>query len=77
MTYKINIGDPMPSFVAKDQDGNKVDSKNLLNEPIVIYFYPKDDTPGCTIEACSFRDKMSDLSNLGVDVIGVSPDSMD
>lgn len=59
----------------QDQDGNSVSLSEYLGKPVVIYFYPKDDTPGCTKEACSFRDYQSELQDLGVQVIGVSADS--
>jgi thioredoxin-dependent peroxiredoxin len=75
MNYKVKVGDPMPKFVARDQDGHSIDSSHLLGNPVVIYFYPKDDTPGCTKEACSFRDNMTNLNKMGISVIGVSPDN--
>lgn len=76
MAYKINIGDSIPSFSALDQEGEVVTSDDLLGNPFVIYFYPKDDTPGCTKEACSFRDNMERLDEQGIIVVGVSPDSV-
>ncbi len=60
-----------------DQIGNSVSLKQLLGKPVVLYFYPKDDTPGCTQEACEFRDITPQLKKLGVQVIGVSADSVD
>ena len=68
-------GEPAPSFELVDQDGQTVSSADLAGEPYVLYFYPKDDTPGCTTEACGFRDALSELQAIGVSVIGVSPDS--
>lgn len=62
-----------PSFSLPDQDGNVVDSNSLRGQKVVVYFYPKDDTSGCTAEACEFRDRLTDIP--GAKVIGVSPDS--
>lgn len=71
----IGEGDRAPSFVLKDQDGNLISSESLRGAPYLIYFYPKNDTPGCTLEACSFRDSAPRFSAKGVRVLGVSPDS--
>lgn len=71
----IAAGDAAPSFVLKDHSGNLVSSESLRGSPYLIYFYPKDDTPGCTLEACSFRDSAPRFSAKGVRVLGVSPDS--
>ena len=69
-------GDPAPLFTGQDQDGQTVKLKSLIGKKIVLlYFYPKDNTPGCTKEACGFRDRMGDLQNDNVEVIGVSFDS--
>lgn len=76
MTYKINVGDVLPHFLSKDQEGEPVKDSDLIGGPIVIYFYPKDDTPGCTKEACSFRDHMTQFTESETIVIGVSPDSL-
>lgn len=73
---KIEIGDVVPSFTLLDQNGNKFTVNNKLNRPIVIYFYPKDDTPGCTKEACKFRDDFELFSDLNALVIGISSDSV-
>ena len=59
------------------QDGSEVSLREMLGKPIVLYFYPKDNTPGCTKEACSFRDFNSELQELGIQVIGVSADSVE
>lgn len=75
MKYKINNGDAIPNFKGKDQEGFDISTEDLLGTPVVLYFYPKDDTPGCTKEACSFRDNMERLADYDVSVIGVSPDS--
>lgn len=75
MQYRINVGDAIPEFAAKDQEGFEITTEDLFGSPVVLYFYPKDDTPGCTKEACSFRDNMQRLEKFDVVVIGVSPDS--
>lgn len=75
MKYSINIGDSLPQFKAEDQEGNIFLTEDFIGTPTVFYFYPKDDTPGCTKEACSFRDNMNRLAVYDVSVIGVSPDS--
>lgn len=73
----LKIGDPMPKFEAYDSDGNLVSSQDFLGAPTIIYFYPKDDTPGCTQEACDFRDFIDDVDTKGAILIGISPDSME
>lgn len=73
----LKIGDKSPHFSAKDTNGNDFDSKDYLGkQPLVIYFYPKDDTPGCTAQACSFRDNYQDFKDLGAEVIGISSDTV-
>lgn len=74
MPYKVNVGDTIPAFKIKDNEGYELTDDDLVGSPIVIYFYPKDDTPGCTKEACDFRDNMDRLDAMDVLVIGVSPD---
>lgn len=71
----LNIGDRMPDFEVLDQDGNKVSSKDLAGKRTIIYFYPKDNTSGCTAEACNLRDNYDALTAQGYNVIGVSKDS--
>ena len=71
----IQIGDKLPSFKATKQDGTAFDSHEIHEKPVVIYFYPKDFTPGCTTQACSFRDAYQDFQDLGAEVIGISGDS--
>lgn len=71
----LNIGDRMPDFEVLDQDGNKVTSKDLAGKRTIIYFYPKDNTSGCTSEACNLRDNYDALTAQGYNVIGVSKDS--
>lgn len=75
---ELKVGDSIPNFTAKDTNGNDFDSKNVVgHKPLVIYFYPKDNTPGCTAQACSFRDQYEDFKDLGAEVIGISSDSAD
>jgi peroxiredoxin Q/BCP len=64
-----------PSFTLLDPDGKKVSLKDFRGKDVIVYFYPKDDTPGCTKEACGFRDLWSDIEDTGAVVIGISPDS--
>ncbi len=71
----LNVGDKAPNFESVDQNGRKVSLDSLKGKPVVLYFYPKDDTPGCTVEACNFRDNYSEYSKHGVTVLGVSVDS--
>ncbi|MFO7180222.1 MAG: thioredoxin-dependent thiol peroxidase [Pseudomonadota bacterium] len=73
----IDVGSSAPSFVLKDDAGNVVSSESLRGAPYVLYFYPKDDTPGCTLEACGFRDALPRFAAKGVRVIGVSPDGLE
>jgi len=72
----LNIGDRMPDFEVMDQDGNKVSSKDLIGKKTIIYFYPKDNTSGCTDEACNIRDNHEALIARGYNVVGVSKDSV-
>ena len=72
----LNIGDKMPYFEVMDQDGNKVTSDALIGKRTVIYFYPKDNTSGCTAEACNLRDNYQALVDQGYNVVGVSKDSV-
>ncbi|MFH6969541.1 peroxiredoxin [Flavobacterium oncorhynchi] len=73
----LKIGDIVPNFTAKDNHGDIFESQSVLGrKPLVIYFYPKDNTPGCTTEACSFRDQYEDFATLGAEVIGISSDSV-
>ncbi|WP_426095682.1 peroxiredoxin [Flavobacterium sp. DSR2-3-3] len=74
---ELKVGDTIPRFNAKDTNGNDFDSANSAGQkPLVIYFYPKDNTPGCTAQACSFRDQYEDFKDLGAEVIGISSDSV-
>ena len=71
----LKVGDIAPKFTAKDQDGNNIELSRFEGKKVVLYFYPKDDTPGCTAEACSLRDDYAEILNKGILVIGVSADS--
>lgn len=71
----LKIGDEMPTFSVADQDGNIVTNESLMGKKSVIYFYPKDSTPGCTAEACNIRDNYQAFLAKGYTVIGVSKDS--
>ncbi|HEU4791416.1 MAG TPA: peroxiredoxin [Flavobacterium sp.] len=74
---ELKVGDKIPNFRAKDTNGNDFDSQEIIGQkPLVIYFYPKDNTPGCTVQACSFRDQYEDFKDLGAEVIGISSDSV-
>jgi thioredoxin-dependent peroxiredoxin len=72
----ISAGIPAPDFEAIDDTGNLRRLVDYRGRPIVLYFYPADDTPGCTKEACNFRDNYSDYQKAGVTILGVSPDSV-
>lgn len=73
----VKEGDKVPSFRAIDSNGKEFDSVNYIGkQPLVIYFYPKDDTPGCTAQACSFRDSYQDFKDLSAEVIGISSDTV-
>lgn len=71
----MNIGDKVPDFLGLDQDGNEVRLSDAPDKTLVLYFYPKDKTSGCTAEACSFRDGYSELMKRGYRIVGVSKDS--
>lgn len=73
----VRPGDPAPDFTLQDQHGESVTLSELHGKWVVLYFYPKDDTPGCTREACSFRDSHEDFADAGAAVIGVSRDDVD
>ncbi|MCI0573495.1 MAG: peroxiredoxin, partial [Myxococcaceae bacterium] len=70
------VGDTAPDFTLMDQDGRPVRLSGYRGRQVVLYFYPKDDTPGCTREACAFRDDHPVLSGANVEVLGVSPDTV-
>jgi thioredoxin-dependent peroxiredoxin len=72
---KLKIGDPAPAFSAPDQNGNVVTLDQFSGKKLVLYFYPKDNTPGCTAEACNLRDNYERFMAEGYEILGVSPDS--
>src|SRR5947207_5466909 len=71
---QLNEGQKAPRFALPDQDGKTVSSDSLKGKPAVVYFYPKDDTPGCTTEACQFNDSLDRFHNEDVAVVGISAD---
>jgi peroxiredoxin Q/BCP len=71
----ISAGNPAPDFILTDDTGATRRLSDYRGQNVVLYFYPKDDTPGCTTEACNFRDDYSEFVNAGVTILGVSPDS--
>ncbi len=73
---ELKEGDPAPALDLPVDGGGHITSAGLAGKPYVIYFYPKDDTPGCTKEACHFRDRQQELTELGAKVLGVSPDDV-
>jgi len=72
----LKVGDRMPDFEVQDQNGGTVSSKDLLGRKTIVYFYPKDNTSGCTAEACNLRDNYEVLKAKGYNVVGVSKDSV-
>ncbi|MTI20109.1 thioredoxin-dependent thiol peroxidase [Fulvivirga sp. RKSG066] len=70
----LSEGDKAPDFSVKDQDGNVVNLKDYKGKKVVLYFYPRDNTPGCTAEACNLRDNYEALQNAGYEILGVSTD---
>jgi peroxiredoxin Q/BCP len=73
----LEPGDPAPTFTLPDQRGEPVSLTDFEGQPVVLYFYPKDETPGCTTQACGIRDQWTDFEEAGVVVLGVSPDSVE
>lgn len=72
---ELKEGDKAPYFKGINQDGNEISLEDYKGKKVVLYFYPKDNTPGCTAEACNLNDNFEDLTNKGFEVIGISPDS--
>jgi thioredoxin-dependent peroxiredoxin len=73
----IEAGQPAPAFTLPDQEGRPVSLEDLRGRPVVIYFYPKDDTPGCTTQACGIRDQWAEFEAAGATVLGISPDTVE
>ncbi|QWX85424.1 thioredoxin-dependent thiol peroxidase [Cellulophaga sp. HaHaR_3_176] len=71
----LKIGDKVPSFTSKDQDGNEVKLSDYSGKKLIVFFYPKASTPGCTAEACNLRDNYKELQEQGYELLGVSADS--
>jgi len=74
MPQRLQPGDPAPDFTLPDADGKPVSLSDFRGRRVIVYFYPAASTPGCTTEACDFRDNLAELNGAGVDVLGVSPD---
>ena len=74
---ELKVGDKAPSFKLKNQDGKIISLSDLRGKPIVLYFYPKDDTSGCTKEACNFRDEFPKFGKMKAEIIGVSADTVE
>jgi peroxiredoxin Q/BCP len=74
MTSRLKPGDPAPTFTLPDADGNPVSLADYRGRRVVLYAYPAASTPGCTKQACDFRDSLAELNGAGLDVIGISPD---
>lgn len=73
-TPRLEVGDKAPSFSLPDADGKTVKLSDYKGRKVIVYFYPAASTPGCTKEACDFRDNLSELNDAGLDVVGISPD---
>jgi peroxiredoxin Q/BCP len=71
----LNINDKAPEFTLQDENGNDISLKSLRGKVVVLYFYPRADTPGCTIEACEFRDTYKQMQKIGAVLLGISPDT--
>ncbi len=71
---KLNVGDTAPDFSLEDQNGDTVSLSDFRGKKLLVYFYPKADTSGCTKQSCSVRDARPDLTELGIDAVGISPD---
>lgn len=71
----LKIGDNAPNFISKDQDGNTISLSDYKGKKLVLFFYPKASTPGCTVEACNLRDNYERFQSLGYEILGVSADS--
>jgi len=74
---KLNVGETAPDFSLPGSSGQTINLNSLKGQKVVIFFYPKDDTPGCTIEACEFRDRSNEISDKGTKILGISPDNLE
>ena len=73
-SLNVNINDKAPEFTLPDQNGKEISLKDFRGKYVVLYFYPRADTPGCTVEACEFRDSYRKIQNTGAVILGISPD---
>lgn len=73
----LEVGEEAPDFTLPDADGNEVSLAGLRGQPVVIYFYPWDDTPGCTTQACGIRDSWGEFADAGAEVLGISPNDVE
>ncbi|MDT5010929.1 MAG: thioredoxin-dependent peroxiredoxin [Mycobacterium sp.] len=73
-SIRLEVGDKAPSFSLEDADGKKVSLADYRGRKLIVYFYPAASTPGCTKQACAYRDNLHDLNDAGLDVVGISPD---
>ncbi|WP_024795400.1 thioredoxin-dependent thiol peroxidase [Tomitella biformata] len=72
---RLSVGDAAPAFTLPDAEGNDVSLSDYLGRKVIVYFYPAASTPGCTKQACDFRDNLAELNGAGLDVVGISPDT--
>lgn len=75
--FCLQVGDTAPAFTLTDDAGKQVSLSDYAGRKVLVYFYPKANTPGCTTEACDFRDSLTDFNDLGIDVVGISPDPVE
>ena len=73
----LEVGDTAPEFTLTDDKGQDVSLSDFRGRKVIVYFYPRANTPGCTKEACDFRDSLAELNEAGIDVLGISPDKVD
>ncbi len=74
---RLAVGDPAPGFTLPNDSGSETSLSDFAGERVLVYFYPRANTPGCTKQACDFRDNLGELENLGIKVLGISPDKVD
>src|SRR6187401_743503 len=77
MSARLSPGDPAPDFTLPDADGKQVSLADYRGRRVIVYFYPAASTPGCTKQACDFRDSLAQLNDLGYAVVGISPDKQE